>query len=199
MLSSMVRWEPGARERLQAAALDLYVRQGYEQTTTAEIARSVGLTERTFFRHFADKREVLFHGQEHFEGAFVAGVADAPAGSTALEMVAAALATVAGWFPDDRRAYSRQRQQVIDAHPALRERELLKLGAVAEAMAGALRDRGVPEPVATLAAQSGMTVFRVAFEEWLADDGRSMLAVVRDVLCQLGTTTAGAADALPAA
>lgn len=196
----MVRWEPGARERLQAAALNLYVRQGYEQTTTAEIARSVGLTERTFFRHFADKREVLFHGQEQFREVFVAGVSDAPAGSTALEMVASALTAAAGFFPDERRPYSRLRQQIIDAHPALQERELLKLAAVADAVAAALRERGVAEPAATLAAQSGLTVFRVAFGQWLDDeDGRSMLAVEREVMCQLGVTTAGAAQALPAA
>ncbi|WP_375425262.1 TetR/AcrR family transcriptional regulator [uncultured Friedmanniella sp.] len=193
----MVRWEPGARERLQAAALELYVHQGYEQTTAAEIARAVGLTERTFFRHFADKREVLFHGQEEFRQVFVSGVVSAPAGGTPLELVAAALAAAATFFPDERRSYSRLRQQVIDAHPALQERELLKLAAVADAVGAALRDRGVAEPAATLAAESGLTVFRVAFVEWLADEGRSMLTVVREVLGELGTTTAGAAGALP--
>lgn len=195
----MVRWEPGARERLQTAALDLYVRQGYEQTTVSEIARSVGLTERTFFRHFADKREVLFQGQEKFRQTFVGAVAGAPADSTALGMVAAALTAAAAIFPDERRPYSVLRQQVIDAHPALRERELLKLAAVADAVVDALHRRSVPEPAATLAAQSGLTVFRVAFQQWLTDaDGRSMLAVEGDVMRQLGVTTAGAAEALPA-
>ena len=56
----MVRWEPGSAERLQKAALELFATRGFEQTTATEIAQSVGLTERTFFRHFSDKREVLF-------------------------------------------------------------------------------------------------------------------------------------------
>ena len=59
----MGRWEPDARGRLMQAALELYGERGFEQTTVAEIAQRAGLTERTFFRHFADKREVLFSGE----------------------------------------------------------------------------------------------------------------------------------------
>ena len=80
-LRIMARWEPGARERLQAAALELFATRGFEQTTAAEIAQSVGLTERTFFRHFSDKREVLFYGQEQFLQAFLDGVQAAPPGA----------------------------------------------------------------------------------------------------------------------
>src|SRR6202020_2328630 len=90
-LGRMVRWEPGARERLQAAALELFATRGFEQTTAAEIAQAVGLTERTFFRNFSDKREVLFHGQEQFLRAFLDGVDKAPADASALELIAAAL------------------------------------------------------------------------------------------------------------
>src|ERR1700712_1362636 len=103
----MVRWEPGARERLQAAALDLFATQGFEQTTTADIAQAVGLTERTFFRHFTDKREVVFHGQQAYVRAFLDGIDAAPVGATPLELIAAALASAAGFFPDERRAHSR--------------------------------------------------------------------------------------------
>src|SRR5580658_5362057 len=98
----MVRWEPGARERLQQAALELFASQGFEQTTAEQIARAAGLTERTFFRYFADKREVLFQGQEQFVAAFVSGVAAAPPDATPLELVAAALRSAARWFPDER-------------------------------------------------------------------------------------------------
>ncbi|MGI3781294.1 MAG: TetR family transcriptional regulator, partial [Janthinobacterium lividum] len=100
----MVRWEPGAQERLQAAALDLYACRGFEQTTAADIASSVGLTERTFFRYFADKREVLFAGQEHFRQVFLDGVAAAPEDASALDAVASALQAAAAFFPDERRA-----------------------------------------------------------------------------------------------
>ena len=78
----MTRWEPGAPERLAQAALELYAERGFEQTTVAEIAKRAGLTERTFFRHFTDKREVLFAGQDDFQRLFVTEVEAAPADAT---------------------------------------------------------------------------------------------------------------------
>src|SRR6476646_11446576 len=132
---TMVRWEPGARERLQAAALELFATRGYEQTTTAEIAEAVGLTERTFFRHFADKREVLFFGQEQFLRAFLDGADAAPADASPLEFIAAAIESATSFFPDERRPYSRLRQSVIDRNPALQERELHKLAGLATTVA----------------------------------------------------------------
>ena len=166
----MVRWQPGAKQRLQAAALDLYVDRGFEQTTAAEIAQSVGLTERTFFRYFADKREVLFDGQDQLRQAFLDGVASAPQEAPALDSVAFALRAAARFFPGERRPYARLRQTVIVTNPGLQERELLKLAALADGVAGALRARGVAEPQATLAAETGVTVFGVAFRQWIADD-----------------------------
>src|SRR6478672_5617634 len=127
----MVRWQPGTRERLFAAAVELFAAHGYEQTTAADIARSVGLTERTFFRHFADKREVLFAGQDEFLATFLHGIAAAPPASGPMEMVAAALRGAAALFPDERRAEVRLRQSVIDANPALGEREQHKLAVLA--------------------------------------------------------------------
>ncbi len=182
----MVRWEPGAKGRLQAAALDLYVSRGYEQTTVAEIARSVGLTERTFFRHFADKREVLFSDQDVFQQAFLDGIAAAAPDASALDLIASALAVSAQPFSDERRRWSRQRQAVIVANPALQERELLKLAALASAVADHIRDRGVPEPTATLAAHSCVTVFGVAFTQWIADgETRSLTELENEALAEL--------------
>src|SRR5690348_6193255 len=123
----MARWEPGARERLQAAALELFATRGFEQTTATEIAQSVGLTERTFFRHFSDKREVLFAGQQLFVQAFLAGVDAAPPDASPIEIVACALRSAVSFFPDERRPHSRIRQSVIDQNPALQERERHKL------------------------------------------------------------------------
>ncbi len=186
----MVRWEPGAKERLQAAALELYAARGFEQTTAADIAESVGLTERTFFRYFTDKREVLFDGQDRFRQAFLDGVAAAPQGASALDVVAFALQVAAAHFSDDRRAFSRLRQAVIVANPGLQERELLKMAGLSEVMAGALRDRGVTEPQATLAADAGVTVFGVAFRQWIAPpEERSLADIARDVLSELRALT----------
>ncbi len=187
----MVRWEPGARERLQAAALELFATRGYEQTTTAEIAQAVGLTERTFFRHFSDKREVLFFGQDQFLQAFLDGIAAAPPDAFPLDVVGSALQSAAAFFPDERRSYSRTRQVVIDANPALQERELHKLAGLATTIAGALRHRGIGEPAATLAAESGVTVFGIAFAQWIRDgEQRSLADIAADVLGELRNLTA---------
>ncbi|HUX70765.1 MAG TPA: TetR family transcriptional regulator [Cellulomonadaceae bacterium] len=186
----MVRWEPGARERLQAAALELYAARGFEQTTAADVAESVGLTERTFFRYFADKREVLFDGQDRFRQAFLDGVAAAPAGASAFEVVAVAVLAASSFFPDERRSFARLRQAVIVANPGLQERELLKMAGLADAVAGALRARGTREPQATLAAETCMTAFGVAFRQWIAPpEERSLADIARDVLGELRALT----------
>ncbi|WP_328348294.1 TetR/AcrR family transcriptional regulator [Micromonospora sp. NBC_00421] len=168
------------------AALELYVRQGFEKTTVEEIAQSVGLTERTFFRHFADKREVLFDGHDMLQQAFLDGVRAAPPSASPLEMVTAALAVSAESFTDERRPWSRQRHAVITANPRLLERELLKRASLAAVVAGALRARGVAERAAVLAAETGVTAFTVAFSEWIAEDEqRSLAEVEREVLEEL--------------
>jgi AcrR family transcriptional regulator len=186
-LDGMARWEPGAAERLQQAALELFATRGFEQTTATEIAQSVGLTERTFFRHFSDKREVLFHGQHLFVQAFLDGVDAAPPDASPIEIVASALRSAASFFPDEHRPNTRIRQSVIDQNPALQERERHKLASLATAVAGALRARGVDEPAATLAAESGTTVFAIAFAQWIREDEQRSLAdltagVLRELL-----------------
>jgi AcrR family transcriptional regulator len=189
-LDRMVRWETGTAERLQEAALELFATRGFEQTTATEIAQSVGLTERTFFRHFSDKREVLFSGQHLLVQAFLAGVDSAPPDASPMEIAASALQSGASFFPDERRPYSRMRQSVIDQNPALQERELHKLASLAAAVAGALRARGVGEPAATLAAESGATVFGIAFSQWIREgEERSLAGIAADVLRELLTLT----------
>src|SRR5436190_19665873 len=113
----MSRWEPNAKGRLEQVALNLYQERGYEQTTVAEIAERAGLTERTFFRHYADKREVLFGGAGALQELLVTAVAGVPDSVAPIEAVAAALGA-AGALLQERREYSRQRQAVIDANAA---------------------------------------------------------------------------------
>ncbi|MEV4049933.1 TetR family transcriptional regulator [Amycolatopsis sp. NPDC049688] len=180
----MVRWQPGAPERLQKAALELFATRGFEQTTAAEIAGSVGLTERTFFRHFSDKREVLFHGQQQLVRTFLDGVAAAPPSAAPLEVVAAALRSASAFFPDERRPHSRLRQSVIDRNPALQERERHKLTTLATTVADALRARGVDDLAATLAAESGITVFGISFTRWLREE-RSLADISDEVFGEL--------------
>jgi AcrR family transcriptional regulator len=182
----MGRWQPDSRGRLQEAALSLFSARGFDQTTAAQIAAQAGLTERTFFRHFADKREVLFGGSALLEERIVAGVAGAPAADSALDAVSRGLDAASAMLGQSRRDLAGQRQAVIAANPELRERELAKLADYAAAVANALRDRGVSEPQATLAAEAGMTVLRVAVQRWAnGDDGRDLSAIMRGSVAEL--------------
>jgi AcrR family transcriptional regulator len=184
------RWEPNARERLAQAALDLYAERGFEQTTVAEIAKRAGLTERTFFRHFADKREVLFSGGTELQERMVSGLVDAPAQAAPMEAVAAGLAAGGGVL-EERRAFAHKRAGVIAASAELQERELIKLSGLATALADALRRRGVAEPAASLTAQAGIAVFHVAFARWVEEGNILALPdVIQDSLDELRAVTA---------
>lgn len=169
MLSDVGRWEPNAQGRLQEAALELFGEHGYEQTSVAEIAERAGLSERTFFRHYADKREVLFGATDDFREAFVVPMERAATGLSPLELVSNAVEGAGAALEQVRgREFARARQRVIIANPELRERELIKLADVTAAMAVALRARGVEDPDASMLAELGMAAFRVAFERWVA-------------------------------
>jgi AcrR family transcriptional regulator len=181
----VVRWQPNARGRLEQAALQLYHDRGFEQTTVAEIAECAGLTERTFFRYFADKPEVLFSGAALLQELMVTALAEAPETASPLEAAAAALDAAARLI-QERHEFSRQRQAIISAHPELQERELKKMASLADALADALRRRGVGDPAAGLTAEMAIAVFRLAFERWLANDNqRPLPQLMRDYLDEL--------------
>jgi AcrR family transcriptional regulator len=163
----MARWAPGARGRLQAAAFELFTEKGYAETTVADIAARAGVTERTFYRYFADRREVFFDGSRDFQDFLVHALDAAPAGTRPLDAVTGALFQAAREIFPDRAVMARQRQRLIDAHPELQERELAKMSRLATALAAALRSRGVEEPTASVAAETGIALFRVAFAHWV--------------------------------
>ena len=188
-----MRWEPNARGRLGEAAFELFTERGFEQVTVAEIAERAGLTERTFFRYFADKREVLFAGADGFQEIFVSGVASAPDSAAPIEAVAGALYAAAAMFLAHEGG-ARRRAAIIAAHPDLRERELVKLATVASAVADALRRRGVTDPAASLTAEAGLAVFRIAFARWIAaPDGPDLAQLIAEALDELKLVAAGSA------
>ena len=190
MIWGMGRWEPNARGRLEQAAMELFIERGFEQATVTDIARRAGLTQRTFFRHFADKREVLFWGQGALQELLVSTVASAPASAAPIDAVAAAL-EAAGASLQERHEHARQRQAIINANPELRERELIKLATLASAIAATLRQRGVSDPAASLTAEAGIAVFKVAFERWVSDPGQPDLPkIIRQSLDDLRAVTA---------
>jgi AcrR family transcriptional regulator len=188
----MGRWAPDAHGRLQLAAMELYRERGFESTTVAEIAERAGLTERTFFRHFRDKREVLFWGAKALEEFLVASVDGAPASLSPIEAITGALEEAAAVIFEERREFARQRQSVIAANTELQERELIKLSALASALAEALRRRGVRDPAASLAAEAGIAVFKIAFETWIGDVGaRTLSETIRQSVDELRLVTGG--------
>jgi AcrR family transcriptional regulator len=162
----MPRWEPNAPQRLADAALDLFTERGYENTTVIDIAKRAGLAKSTFFRHFQDKREVLF-GEDALTGPLVTGITTAPAEATPLEAVACGLHAVGrDVFTSARRAFATRRRAVINAHPDLREREALKGMNLTASIARAIEHRGAPGLVARVAAELGGLALKIAYERW---------------------------------
>jgi AcrR family transcriptional regulator len=185
------RWEPNAQGRLVQAALELYVERGFEQTTVAEIAKLAGLTERTFFRDFGDKREVLFWGAGALQELLVSAIATAPKTEAPIATIRSAIEAAGAVF-QERREGSLLRQSVIALNTELQERELIKLASLAAAMAEGLRQRGVAEPGASLTAEAGIAVLKIAFERWVKAGGELDLPrLIRDTFDDFKTATIG--------
>ncbi|MFB9447188.1 TetR/AcrR family transcriptional regulator [Dactylosporangium vinaceum] len=191
----MARWEGDTQGRLERAALELFQEQGYDRTTVAQIAQRAGLTERSFYRWFADKREVLFGGRTDLESHLVRAVAAVPPGTAALPTLLAALATVPQVIRP--REFLLVRTAVIAANPPLRERELIKLAALAEALTTALVDRGIDAQTARLATDLALAVLRLTGQRCLADesaDFHATLARSAADLAAVAASTAGPAS-----
>jgi AcrR family transcriptional regulator len=180
----MARWTPDSRGRLHTAALELFAERGFEHTTVAEIAQRAGVTERTYFRHFSDKREVLFAAGPALQEALVSAVADAPASLSPLDAVAAGLKAIAAELPD--REFAQRRQAIIAAHPGLQERDLMKNASRSAALAEVLRARGLREAAASVTAEIGIAIFKIASERWMDDtNDRSLPELIHDYLDEL--------------
>jgi AcrR family transcriptional regulator len=188
----MGRWQPNARGRLEKAAMELYAERGFDQTTVAQIAERAGLTERTFFRHFADKREVLFAGSAQLQDLLVQTVAGAPASVTPIDAVAAGIDAIGTVLQESRgRAFARQRQSIVAGSAELRERELNKMSSLAGALADTLRERDVAEPAARLLGEIGIAVFRISFERWVSGPrDQDLRVLMRESLDEVRSLTA---------
>jgi len=191
----MARWEPNARLRLVRAALELCTDQGYEATTVAEIADRAGLTKTTFFRHFPDKREVLFAGQDEHSRILADAIAAAPAGATPIEAVAAAVVALAVSFTDENRAFGRMLIALIAANDDLKERAAYKHASLAQATAEALEARNVPHATAWLAAELGVRAFHEAFAQWIEPGTEESLVTLTNASLDRLRTAANMLDA----
>ena len=180
----MPRSGEDARRRLQGAALELWSERGYDRTTTAEIAARAGVTDRTFFRHFPDKREVLFDGAAEMRDVLVRAIGAAPAQLTPLKVLQRAFAAVGPMFEQNRSHYS-ARERVIAETPALRERQLAKMADLASAMTLALMARGHEERRARLTCETAMATFAYAAAAWTADTKESLQTHVNQAFNEL--------------
>jgi AcrR family transcriptional regulator len=190
----MARWEPGARERLVVAAVDLFTEQGYDATTVAQIAERAGVTKSTFFRHFPDKRELLVAGQETLSRLLTEGVAQAPADASPLEAVAAGLTRASTAMGPASRELAPRLKAAIAASAELQERDALKTVSLAAAMTTALTARGVPDPTAALASELGVLAFKRGYADWSEGDGDANDELAGYILAALDELRAASAS-----
>lgn len=162
----MPRWKPDARQRLAVAALDLFIEQGYDKTTTSQIAERAGLSRSTFFRHFGDKREIVAAGQEMLSSLLVEGIASAPVDASPLDAVAAGLDRASGAMTEFNRELAPRLQSATELNEELRSRSAMKSIGMAAAIAGALRRRGVPESAAQVSSELGVLAFGMGYRRW---------------------------------
>jgi AcrR family transcriptional regulator len=182
----MSRWEPDARDRLQRAALDLFAERGFDHVTVPQITARAGLTTRTFFRHFADKREVLFADADQMPALAARLVLDAPPELSPMQIVARGLPELAATAFEGRLAQLKQRKAVMDGHDGLRERELRKMERLVDAIAEAFRGRGVDDLTAAVTAETAVGVVKVALRRWVESDGREPLrTILADALARV--------------
>jgi AcrR family transcriptional regulator len=189
----MARWEPGARERLVVAAVDLFTEQGYDATTVAEIADRAGVTRSTFHRYFPDKRDLLVAGQETLSALRAEGVAEAPPDATAMQAVAAGLERAATAMGPANRELGPRIKAAVAASTELQERDALKTVGMTAALQEALAARGVPEPTAHLAAELGVLAFKRGFARWSEGDRDGEGGLAQHALAELSELQAAAA------
>ena len=172
------------RQRLQLAAVELFLENGYDQTTAESIAARAGVTERTFFRHFADKREVLFGGEAELRETLTSAIAAVPEGTQPLPTVQAAFHESVPLF-ERNRSINEPGAGLIASSPALQERSLAKTASLVVAITDALRARGVEAYTAKLCAQVGMDTFRSGTGRWQQDPSRGLHELIDEAFAAL--------------
>jgi AcrR family transcriptional regulator len=190
----MARWQPGARERLVVAAVDLFTEQGYDETTVSQIAERAGVTRSTFFRYFPDKREILVAGQQTLSELLAEGIAEAPVGARPLEAIAAGLQRVSSAMGPMNRELGPRMKAAVAANAELQERDALKRVGLAAAMTTALNARGVSDATARLAAELGVLAFKRGYTEWSEGDREAEHDLAHYTLAALNELRAASAS-----
>jgi AcrR family transcriptional regulator len=190
----MPRWEPDTLSRLRAAAIELFTEHGYEHVTAEAIAARAGVTRRTFFRYFSDKREVLFAGSERLPPAIAEAVREVEAGRPPMDAIRLGLLAIAGELSDGL-DHTAARRAIIEANADLQERERTKQAAVTDALAAALESRGEPPHTAHLYAGVGSVILQSAFDQWVSTPRTRSLSTC--IQSQWDHVAAGVAPSAP--
>ncbi|WP_033342668.1 TetR/AcrR family transcriptional regulator [Catenuloplanes japonicus] len=178
----MSRWPTDARERLRQAALALFAEQGFAATTVPEITARAGLTTRTFFRHFADKRAVLFVDDDEVTSMVAVLMAETPAEVEPMTLIREGLRTLAETRFEGRRSELRERRTLVNSDESLRERDLRKRATIAESVRAGLAARGLAPARAALLGEVSAGVLSLSIEEWLdSSDNRTLDAIIHDM------------------
>jgi AcrR family transcriptional regulator len=186
MIFPMSRWEPDPKGRLQRAAMELFLERGYAGVTVADITQRAGLTKRSFFNHFADKREVLFADSEAFQRTLTDALAAVDPAADPLEAATAAL-TQAGRSLAGYGQVAAPRRDLIASSTELQERELVKMASLCRALQDGLRARGAMPAAARFAAEAAITVFNAAYDDWIDHPDADFAALMMRALDQLRT------------
>ena len=194
----MARWEPDAHGRLLRAAIDLFCEQGYDATTTAQIAERAGLTRTTLFRLFPDKREILFQGQATFVALAEEGVRTASVESSASDVLAAGITAITGAHSDEQRLYGARLSALVSSSPELRERAAYKRSTITQSIEDALTTRLGDRRRAGLMADLGVRAYYQAFEIWISSPGdRSLTDIALGELAAYESALEDAVHATP--
>lgn len=178
----MGRWPPDAGERLRAAAIELFLEQGFAATTVPDIAKRAGLTTRSFFRYYADKREVLFVGEEELPNVVAQVFASADSALAPLDVVRYGILAVLGPRLEPLRGELGSLMQIISTDEGLQERHLRKMSILQAAATAAFRERGLVPLEAEVAGRLATSVYDMTLAQWLGSQDRTFLEVSTQVL-----------------
>ncbi len=183
----MPRWAPDAALRLERAAMELFTEKGFAGATVPQIAQRAGLTTRTFFRHFADKRDVLFLRERELPAVVAQLLATAPPGLDPMALAMHGLESAASGDLERWKDDIRARRMIVESEPQLRERERLKSAVLTDAIRDGLRSGGVDPADAVLTAAVATALFDAALEQWLTGgDDVPLVEVLARLRARLG-------------
>ncbi len=154
------------REKIQSAAVELFLARGYDATTVERISAGAGVSHMTFFRHFPSKDAVLL--DDPYDPAIGAAVARQPAELAPLERACRGILSAWSGIPEEDLGDVRTRMNIAVGHPQLRARMWENNLTTHHVVADALRSSGAEPLEADVAAGACMGALMAALIDWAA-------------------------------